>query len=196
MHSIIAYRIAQNISIKDKASFILGGIAPDAVYPKDLSHFYAGDVQDYSRRIEPSKFLEKYSAHKYNPYILGYYTHLIADELWLNGFYLPWLKNRMESSKEILNLYHHDFRLLNGKLLDYYGLKKELLGLIESNGTIINLQEVTSKDVEDFKPYVIGDMNYNLTDLEEGLNVFTLDQIIGYIETSIQKGIFYIEHTK
>ena len=29
----------------------------------------------------------------------------------------------MEADKELDNLYHNDFRLLNGKLLEYYGLQ-------------------------------------------------------------------------
>lgn len=42
MHLVIANRIADDLSIKDKTSFLLGGIAADAVSPKDLSHFYKG----------------------------------------------------------------------------------------------------------------------------------------------------------
>lgn len=121
MHLMIANRIAERLSIEDKTTFLLGSIAPDAVSPKDLSHFYIGEVQDYSRRIDYKGFLDKYSSLAKSPYVLGYFTHLIADDIWLNGFYLPWLKNRMEVDQEVLNLYHNDFRLLNGKLLEYYG---------------------------------------------------------------------------
>lgn len=37
MHLMIANGIAEKLSIKDKTSFLIGGIAPDAVTPKDLS---------------------------------------------------------------------------------------------------------------------------------------------------------------
>lgn len=194
MHAIIACKLADCLSIPDKTSFLLGGIAPDSVVPKDLTHFYKGNVEDYSREINYNGFLSKYDVYKQNHYILGYYSHLIADNIWLKGFYLPWLKNRIEANPQILQLYHNDFRLLNGKLLEHYGftkyLKEELhLGPV----TIIDLEEVKSKEVEAFLPYVLGDMEYNKDIVNEKLNVFTFDRIVGYIETSIDKGFIHIK---
>ena len=195
MHLIIANRIAENLSIEDRTPFLLGGIAPDAVAPKDLSHFFTGDVQDYSRSIDYKGFLDKYRSQAENHYLLGYFTHLIADDIWLKGFYLPWLKNRMEVDKEVTTLYHNDFRLLNGKLLEYYGFTDELRNMLSYfPTTIVDLHEVTSKDVEEFIPFVLGDMEYDKEVLNEKLNVFTFNQIVGYIETSVDKGMLNIRH--
>lgn len=55
MHLIIGNKIAESLSIKDKTTFLLGGIAPDAVFSyedKNRSHFFIGEVQDYSRRVD------------------------------------------------------------------------------------------------------------------------------------------------
>ncbi len=193
MHLVIANRIADELSIKDKSSFLLGGIAADAVSPKDLSHFYKGDVKDYSRYIDYKEFIHKYSSNIDSHFIQGYYTRLIADDIWLKGFYLPWLKNRMEADKSIFNRYHNDFRLLNGKLLDYYGYTQQLSAAISKNGTIIETEEVKSNDIKELVPYVIGDMDYSRDELEQPLTVFTLEQIIGYIETSVEKGLICIK---
>lgn len=193
MHLVIANRIADELSIKDKSSFLLGGIAADAVSPKDLSHFYKGDVKDYSRYIDYKEFIHKYSSNIDSHFIQGYYTHLIADDIWLKGFYLPWLKNRMEADKSIFNRYHNDFRLLNGKLLDYYGYTQQLSAAISQNGTIIETEEVKSDDIKKLVSYVIGDMDYGREELEQPLTVFTLEQIIGYIETSVDKGLICIK---
>lgn len=192
MHLVIANRIADDLLIKDKASFLLGGIAADAVTPKDLSHFFKGDVKDYSRYIDYQDFIHKYSFHKDSHFIQGYYTHLIADDIWLKGFYLPWLKNRMEADENIFNQYHNDFRLLNGKLLDYYGFTQQLSVALSKSAKIIETEEVKSSDIKEFLPFVIGDMDYDKTQLEQPLTVFTFEQIIGYIETSVDKGLIYI----
>ena len=193
MHLIIANKIAEKLSLKNKTAFLLGGIAPDAVNSKDSSHFFRGDHADYSRYVAYPDFLEKYSSIKDNPYILGYYTHLIADDLWLQGFYVPWLKNRIESDDTIAQAYYNDFSLLNGKLLAYYGYKNELVESLNTSIDIINLDEVPEGNIPKFIPYVLEDMDYNPRDINESLKVFTLEQVIGYIETSVNKGVFYIK---
>ncbi|QUG41640.1 zinc dependent phospholipase C family protein [Psychrobacillus sp. INOP01] len=193
MHLVIANRIAESLLIEDRTSFLLGGIAPDAVSTKDFSHFFKGDVQDYSRSVDYKGFLYKYSSRIKSNYILGYFIHLIADDIWLKGFYLPWLKNRMEDNKEILNQYHNDFRLLNGKLLEYYSFTDELRNSLSNFPTIIDLEEVKSEDVENLVPYVLGEMEYDKEVINEKLNVFTFDQIVGYIETSVDMGLLNIK---
>lgn len=200
MHLIIGNKIADLLSIEDKKSFLLGSVAPDAVFSyeeKNLSHFFIGDVQDYSRNVDYNGFLHKYSSvleNENHHYIMGYYTHLIADEIWLRGFYLSWLKNRMEEDEGLYKLYHNDFRLLNGKLLEYYGFTDELRKILSSHfPTILDLEEVKSKDVEKFVPYVVGDMEYDNEVLNEKLNVFTFNQIVGYIETSVEVGLLNIK---
>ncbi|WP_211750068.1 hydrolase [Paenibacillus sp. Marseille-Q4541] len=189
MHLIITNKIAEHLSIKDRTAFLIGGVAPDAVSTKDFSHFFKGEIQDFSRYIDYKGFLQKYSAQIKDHYILDYFTHLIADDVWLKGFNLPWLRNRMEADKELLHLYHNDFRLLNGKLLEYYGCTEELRELLSSLPTIMDLEEVKSKEVDALISYVLEDMEYDKEVMNEKLHVFAFVQIIGYIETSVELGI-------
>lgn len=193
MHLVIANRIADCLSIEDRTSFLLGSVAPDAVSPKDTSHFFKGEVRDHSRHIDYKGFLHKYRFLVDSHYILGYFTHLIADDIWLKGFNLPWLRNRMEANQELYRLSHHDFRLLNGKILEYYGFTDELSTKLRHLPAILDLEEVTSQDVKEFIPYVLDDMAYDKEALNENLHVYTLDQIIGYIETSVDLGILKIK---
>ncbi|WIV21263.1 zinc dependent phospholipase C family protein [Paenibacillus polygoni] len=193
MHLVIANRIAQNLSMEDRTLFLLGSIAPDAVSLKDQSHFFIGDVQDFSRSVDYQSFLEKYRSQADSPYIRGYYTHLIADDVWLRGFNLPWLRNRMEADKELFNLYYHDFWLLNGKLLEYYNFTNELSKALSVVPELLDLEEVTSKEVHEFLPCVVDDMNYDTERIKKNLNVFTFTQMIGYIETCVDLGTLHIQ---
>lgn len=198
MHLIIGNKIAEQLAINGdyKKAFLLGSIAPDAVSNKDLSHFFNGEVKDYTRFVDFEGFLRKYYLHNDNYYILGYYTHLIADDIWLKGFFLPWLRNRMEADKEIFTQYHNDFRLLNGKLLDYYHFTDELKSCLNEPPGIIDIVEVKSNEIKHFIPHIFSDMDYNEEMINEPLNVFTLQQIVGYIETSVDKGLMHLKLLK
>lgn len=150
MHLIIADGIAEKLSIQDRTSFLLGGVAPDAVYSKvekEKSHFYAGTTKNYTRRIDYDAFLHKYESFIDSPFILGYYTHLIADDNWLNGFFLPWLKHRIEHDKTMLSLYHNDFKLLNAKLLHHYDKEQQFLSFLNQKANIPKIEEVTEENV-------------------------------------------------
>lgn len=98
----------------------------------------------------------------------------------------------MEADEGLYKRYHHDFRLLNGKLLEYYGVKDELRKWLSIQPTIIDLQEVKASEVEQFIPSALGDMEYDQDDLNENLHVFTFDQIVGYIETSVDMGLIHV----
>lgn len=121
---------------------------------------------------------------------------MIADDIWLKGFNLPWLKNRMDADAGLYKLYHNDFRILNGKLLKHYGYTDELRRSLNYISTLPELDEVKSKDVEKFVPYVLGDIEYDNAILNENLNVFTFNQIVGYLETSVDMGILNMRYVK
>ncbi|PGX52881.1 hydrolase [Bacillus anthracis] len=196
MHAIIANRISEKLCIQDKTSFILGGVAPDAVHSaeeKGTSHFYAGTTKNYTRRIDFNSFFQKYKVHMNSPFLLGYYTHLIADDNWLSGFFLPWLKNRIENDETIAPMYYNDFKLLNAKLLHHYDKEQQLFSLLNQEAHIVDIAEVSKENVLEFRKYLFEDMLYPEQHLHEDLQVFTFNQIVGYMETAIEKGTFFIK---
>ncbi|HDR6299532.1 hydrolase [Bacillus cereus] len=196
MHAIIANKIAEKLYMQDKTSFILGGVAPDAVHSaeeKGASHFYAGTTKNYTRRIDFNSFFQKYKAHMDSPFLLGYYTHLIADDNWLSGFFLPWLKNRIENDETIAPMYYNDFKLLNAKLLHHYDTEQQLFSLLNQEAHIVDIEEVSKENVLEFRKYLFEDMLYPEQHLHEDLQVFTFNQIVGYMETAIEKGAFFIK---
>ncbi|MEN2466122.1 zinc dependent phospholipase C family protein [Ornithinibacillus sp. FSL M8-0202] len=193
MHFIIAKRIAEEMGINNQMAFLLGGVAPDAVYPKNKSHFFKGSEKDYSTTIEFDTFLQQYPER--TDYVLGYYTHLIADDVWMNGFYFSWLKNRMDQDQTLLEQYHGDFRLLNAKLLEQYNINASILDNLTLEH-IHDLQEVKVSDVENFIPYLKGDMDYPQEHVDAELSVFTFLQMVGYVETCIERGVIKLQELK
>lgn len=194
MHLIIGHKIAERMNIEDRTSFLIGSVAPDAVATKDESHFYRGEHQNFTRHIDYQEFLDKYNSYSDNRYVLGYFAHLIADEQWMKGFYMPWLRNRMQEDPGVYPLYHNDFKLLNGKLLEHYGCTDEMKSAILNKASeVMDLDEVKSRDALEFVPYVLGDMEYEEQDVEEALNVFSFIQIKGYIETAVNVGIMNLK---
>lgn len=193
MHLIISKQVQERLPILQQDHFLLGGVAPDAAFPKDRSHFYTGAHEDYSRRIAYEQFFTKYANHRLSMYMLGYYAHLISDDLWLTGFYLPWLKNRIEANEDMLKQYHQDFRLLNMKLVEHYGVSSDLIDGLLANDEMISLEEVTNDEIVAFLPALEGDFKSNDQALTEPLTVFTLEQIIGYIETATAKSLYLVK---
>src|SRR5699024_5926221 len=195
MHLIIPNETAKKCPIKNKNLFLLGGLAPDAVTTdKEASHFYRGKHKEYTRRIAYEEFYDKYSDHPQQDYILGYYCHLIADDLWLTGFFSPWLKNRIETHEEILKKYHYDLYLLNGKLDEYNGVNTSVVRNLNVPTELSNLVEVKKDELNDFLPFLLDDFNYNKAETKQPLNVFTFDQIVGYIETAVEKSLYYLNN--
>lgn len=193
MHLVVGNEVAKKLDISDRALFLLGSIAADATTNKLQTHFFEGDLTQFTRHIHYEKFIQKYKDSKDDSFILGYYTHLITDDLWISGFFVPWLRNRIENNPSIQTLYHNDFKILNAILIDYYNIENELALLLNLPQHLKYIEEVKNDDLILFIEELRGDFQYTDEDLAKPLNFFTFDQIIGYIETSIEKSIYEIK---
>ena len=90
-------------------------------------------------------------------------------------------------------MYYNDFKLLNAQLLHHYDKEQQLFALLNQEANIVNIEEVSRENVLAFRQYIFEDMLYPEQHLHENLQVFSFDQIVGYIETAIEKGTFFIE---
>jgi len=196
MHLIVGNEVSKRLSIKNRNLFLLGSIAADATNDKLSTHFYVGDLGLFTRHIDYEAFIEKYKDIQDNDFILGYYSHLITDEFWMSGFYVPWLRNRIEKTSDIQSLYYKDFYLLNSKLLDYYKIQEEVEDIFDIPEKIDLVEEVLDENLNKFLEYIRDDLNYTREELQEPLKVFTIPQIIGYLETSIEKSVYKINQLK
>lgn len=189
MHAIIAVETAKVLKPKNIDHFLLGSIAPDATNNKEPTHFFTGLHETYTRKINYNNFW-KIHGDLDSDYIKGYYGHLIADELWLNGFYAPWLKKLIQNKPEIQTTYHHDFMVLNHLLLQEYTDALEIISKIEVPKDIPIIEGITTKNLE----ILLDALDQDRMDNKDSLQVFTYDSITSYIRTCVDRIVYNI-HT-
>ncbi|TWT08012.1 zinc dependent phospholipase C family protein [Planococcus sp. CPCC 101016] len=193
MHLIIAAKVSKKLNVKNKAWFLVGGIAPDAAFTvkkKAKSHFYEGSLDDGTRTSNYKQFIEKYPFEVQSDFGLGYLTHLIADDVWLKEVYFKNdFKNRLNTDPDLLVRWHDDFKKLNKILIDWFdcgNLKKEL---IESAYTSLTIKEIQAKDLKLFKEEVIEDFAFAENELVSELQVYTVPQILDYLNAATNKAL-------
>ncbi len=120
MHLVIANEVWPHLAEINQTAFLLGNLAPDATLAKQNTHYYAGNHNDLTRRLD----LEQYwtdSAREDSSFRLGYYCHLVADEIWLQGFYKSWLKQVITQNRSKQAAYYSDFDAYNAPLAKRLG---------------------------------------------------------------------------
>lgn len=62
----------------------------------------------------------KYKERITEPFMLGYLTHLVADEVWAMKSYFSGFEERIKNDPTLYERYHQDFRLCDAKLNEKY----------------------------------------------------------------------------
>lgn len=137
MHLAIAKRINEKLKLNEKELF-LGTIAPDTSaivgMDKTITHFKTPKDE---RLPDIDYFYSKYKNYLNNPYDIGYYIHLLTDELWLKEFLPNFVLSNdtiRDKNGEIIKLdeksvseiMYNDYSNLNRQIIDYYNLDLSL----------------------------------------------------------------------
>lgn len=189
MHAYIAYEVSLKLNVEDTSLFILGGVAADSVSDKKLSHFFKGDVKTYDRVGDFSGFLAKHGDLN-DPYIMGYFTHIVADDLWLSTFYLPWLRYYMADDESYQKRYYKDFESFNGIINEKCPKLRDIVNDIVVPNDLRNVSIISKNDLEDLVKDIVADLKYNEI---EDLDIFRYDQIMSYLKTAIDKSVYLIK---
>jgi len=128
MHYYISSKLQQELDIKENNAFLMGGLSPD-VYEskselKEKSHFMKNDAHGLAHP-DFNFFKDKYLSRNRSPFNLGYYYHLISDDIWLKEIYykkIKWLPKDIKAQAK--KKYYRDFGRLNGKIIDYPEFRK------------------------------------------------------------------------
>ena len=158
---IMHYAIANNIFSKANLGeeFLIGSIAPDvnksSKTPKELTHFMK-IKSDGEHEMFPDIFLNKYS-QTLSPFKLGYYLHLISDDIWLKTIYQKdIIENKNESKEQALKKFYADFHYFNSRLIEEYKLKP----LKYRPAIVTGVTEIVDNDISE----VINDLNKDFLD--------------------------------
>ncbi|WP_214741939.1 zinc dependent phospholipase C family protein [Exiguobacterium sp. s48] len=170
MHLVIANEMFPALSEVDEVAFMLGSLAPDATTEKGDSHYYAGRHDDLSRRLDFEQYWRD-SEDEEMSFRLGYYAHLVADEIWLQGFYKSWLKEVIAQSPEKQAAYYADFDAYNARLSKRLGTFD--FERLKGNPKFVELVEKVERDAA-------------MT--EEGTyTMFLPHQFDGYVDTCVRR---------
>lgn len=184
MHYCISTLLIKELQINEDREFLLGGIAPD-IYEsksdlKERSHFMKRDSNGLIY-VDYPFFKEKYLIQNRSPFNLGFYFHLITDDIWLKEIYyknIKWLPREIKA--EAKKKYYRDFRRLNGKIIDYFSL--ELLPLKERS---VDIKEIDHT----LLPKLIDELNadFSMSDSVKGeaLEILNFREVIQTLEGTV-----------
>lgn len=197
MHLIIGEGVASSMNgIQNKRDFFIGTIAPDAAFSgerKNITHFFEGELDKGTRRINYQTFMDQYLSDLKDDYSLGYLTHLISDYVWMEYiYYRHGFRQRHEEDPSFLQKGYSDFRKMNTKLLYHYqmGNLKDWLYIEASPREI---EKITLNDLQHFVQEMYGDFEMIEQNRHCELEVYDFNEIIEYINLSKSKAVAVIE---
>ena len=125
IHFCVAIEILKRVDL-DENQFILGNLAPDAYNPNRggslLSHFRIPEELMEYECVDLEKFKGKYSSHMSDHFVLGYYCHLITDNLWLKDAFKKYGNLGPDERSAAVKLVYSDYLVLNTILIDRFKL--------------------------------------------------------------------------
>ncbi len=169
IHMAVASRILEekgDINSSFQEAFLLGNIIPDAMdrSAKKESHFWDDETYKNLNRIpNVEDFLKKYGDRLGDPFILGYYTHLLLDYYFVRDY---WHDN--------FQLLNQDMKLENGyDKVEYIKLKKDN-NIYEREAFLSD--ELYYGDYDRIYPYIFDRYPYIRIDNCD-LSVISVDEI-------------------
>ena len=131
MHYALGRVLADRLSVGDKNAFVIGSILPDALPAKEKkernSHFIELFDDGRYKWFNSLAFFGRYSSEVLaDPIYLGYYFHLIADNIFRRTFYIDMGLISRRGEKSLFEEFYRDYNILNPLITEDFGLTKTL----------------------------------------------------------------------
>jgi hypothetical protein len=184
MHYAISMLLNETTGIRDD-QLLIGGLAPDVHKhmnePKAKSHFAKVDG-DGAWYTDYEAFGAKYFRTSTTPFHLGYYYHLISDQIWMERIYnkqIKWLPQ--PEKKQAQAAYYRDFWRLNGKLIDHYSLR--LQPLVPEPAEI---DEIDCRFLQGILNDLAVDFMHQADTKDEPLEILHWDEVIDVLDHTVR----------
>jgi hypothetical protein len=153
IHYCIGNEIVKRVKL-DEHQFMLGNLAPDASSPELggylASHFrIPEEIMEYEC-VELERFKSKYKNYMSNDFVLGYYCHLITDNLWLKDAYKKYGHLGLNERNEAVKLVYKDYWILNTILADKFSL------------SLLNFETIGDIPIEEIDATFLNELVENL----------------------------------
>ncbi len=159
MHYCIAALIESRLGWHSP-EFMLGNLAPDVAeygvrdQNKRQSHFIRLDSAGEGF-FDLERFAARYLREQRSLFHIGYYFHLLSDDLWIKHIYIPTIHHLPADERaEAKQRYQRDLNKLGGRLmahyhLQYIDLEHEVMSMPEADLTMLpHLVEDLKSDIE------------------------------------------------
>ncbi|WP_426446669.1 hypothetical protein ACP26L_22870 [Paenibacillus sp. S-38] len=187
MHLIIADALAKEIGAEAPGSLLLGALAPDAAKAdaavSETLHFASRSYIAYG------EFLHRYAGGMPDPFLIGYLSHLVGDDIWSIFVHAGGIRARVAADPRLAKVYYRDFLLCNAKLLESYP-KEELYAALHGAeipsdwaGGHIGLVPLLAEQ----KRKALLDFEYPSAHLTEELQLLSMNDIRQGMDRCIQR---------
>ena len=196
MHFALGKTLAERLDIADRDGFIVGSILPDALPPKEKhdrnTHFISVFDDGAYKWFDSRTFFERYRKEVMEDTIyLGYYFHLISDNIFRQTFYIDMGLLHRRGEKSLFREFYNDYNLLNPMITERYGLKKDIK--IPARLRDTRLYKDFLFEPEQLADDIYADMDMHISG---ELMHFSMDIVSGFVEKSADLCIRELEALK
>lgn len=164
VHLAVASQVLAQLNIKDASfanDFILGNILPDTMArtQKKASHFWDDDTYTKLNRIPNMvDFLEKYESRIKEPIVLGYYAHILLDNLFVKEYWPTHFDMLGRDGKE-----ENDY-----DKVAYFRMKRD--GMVYQRDEFLS-DELYYGDYDRMFPYILENYDIQLPKISQNMSI-------------------------
>lgn len=210
MHLVVADRLLPLLNIQNPALFYCGNLAPDAImarkgYVREMkrhTHFKDGirlhelhkpaNMAVYRERL--MNFYQEFVKNGEDPHhelYLGYFTHMLVDELYILHFRDDFVRELVSEGKEpddkeFFKLFTEDVDTMDWELVRYHNFRYPMPDILQVEEPYEIPGMITGEELLDSKEFIIH-KNFTQKHEPRSLQVMTYRKNMDFIELCVDR---------